>query len=78
MFWKPIDLAPRDGTVILACARPQDGDNWSGRDIWAAPKAVSWRQYVGGRGVAKAAWRDAKGLLCAPTHYMMLPPAPAD
>jgi len=76
MTWQPICLAPRDGTVILGCAEPRGGETWTGTDIWAAPKAISWRIHKAGDRVAAPAWRDAKGLACRPTHFMPLPEPP--
>lgn len=78
MTWKLIDLAPRDGTLILACALPEGADAWTAAEIWAAPKAVSWRPYRMGAGMGRSTWRDAKGLACRPTHFMEMPDPPLE
>ncbi len=76
MLWLDIDLAPRDGTVVLACSAPGDLGEWTNSNLWAAPKAASWRSHQSGKCIAPATWRDARGSACRPTHFTTLPDPP--
>lgn len=65
--WQPIETAPKDGTVILAC------DEWGGMFVvkWTAcgPKGQWDLTEVGS--YATDAWPSSD-----PTHWMPLPPPP--
>ncbi len=72
MTWQPIETAPRDGTLILACRRPDEGDCWfKAWEQWKAPRTIAWRGFhVNAPG--KAQWRDCKGNPVSPDLWMPL------
>ncbi len=76
MIWLDIEMAPRDGTVVLACCVPEDLRQWTNHNLWAAPKAASWRAHQSAKGVAPPTWRDSRGSACRPTHFTALPDPP--
>ena len=75
-MWFEIDMAPRDGTVVLVCSCSPEAREWTNSNLWAAPKAASWRTHRSGDCVAPPAWRDARGSACRPTHFAALPAPP--
>lgn len=70
--WRPIDSAPKDGSLILACQRPDDGPLWfKAWEQWKAPQTISWRGFhVNAPG--KRCWRDAKGSPLVADYWMPL------
>lgn len=70
--WEPIETAPKDGTLILACQMPDEGRIWFKTwEQWKGPQTVAWRGYhVNAPG--KATWRDAKGSPVVPDLWMPL------
>jgi len=77
--WRPIETAPRDGTVIdvwLGCAEPEDVEFYCGPGN--TRRAASWHWH-------KGKFRPAMGLEDAvppvfvqPTHWRPLPPPPGE
>ena len=63
-IWKPIHLAPKDGTRILVCHKD-----------YYSPNTVSWRTYHP-NAKGKFEWRDGSGVKTNPTHWMNLPEEP--
>ena len=65
--WQPIETAPKDGTVILACF-----------DKWYHPMAVCWAAYHP-NAKGKACWRTSAiggDKVEQLTHWMPLPSPP--
>ena len=80
--WQPMDLAPKDGTVVLACVHHSDPYYaWSnnGKQGCAfAPMAVYWGTYHP-NAPGEGEWRDGNGHKRPHlTHWMPLPPAPKE
>ena len=70
--WRPIDTAPRDGTLILACQRPDEGVCWFKTwEQWKAPQTIAWRAFHP-NAPGKEQWRDAKGSPVNPDLWMPL------
>lgn len=68
--WQPIESAPKDGSLIIACYAPLYDKNGF------APLAVSWRTYHP-NAQGKEEWRDAQGAkVRAITHWQPLPAPP--
>ena len=67
--WQPIETAPRNRSVLLACPG-SSVKLYCGRERW------------GGRGEPQPnefAWRcDSSGTFANPTHWMPLPPPPKE
>lgn len=64
--WKPIHLAPKDGTRILVC-----------HEKYYSPNTASWRTYHP-NAKGKPAWRDGAGIKLDPTHWMKMPKSPIE
>lgn len=69
--WRPIESAPKDGTVILAwCVHPHA--RWATDDKeWSCPVVTQWITHNGGGWT----WNGMAGTF---THWMPLPPPPLD
>lgn len=69
--WRPIAEAPRDGTRILVTRVPYDGD--------PAPMRITWHGTFVEEGRKKKGWKfgNKYQLRWEPTHFMPLPPPPA-
>jgi hypothetical protein len=66
--WRPIESAPKDGTVILGAGFP-----------YGPPvRTMEWSngQYLGRSKGYEQTWTDRPGSPCQPTHWMPLPPPP--
>lgn len=74
--WRPIESAPRDGTVVLVYGCSED--EWEeAHDEPRAPERVPFPAYVS---IQKSIWWMAGGLLQqvkGATHWQPLPPPPA-
>jgi hypothetical protein len=62
--WRPIETAPKDGTMFIIFQAEEDGDHWF--DL------VSWSE-------TENDWIDDGGTLSCdgPTHWMPLPEPPS-
>lgn len=64
-MWKPINTAPKDGTLILVCT-----------ENYYFPETASWRTYHP-NAKGKPSWRSNNmGTKLEPTHWMELPEKP--
>lgn len=68
MEWNPIETAPRDGTVILAC-----NINY----VTYSPIAIRWQTYHP-NSAGKITWRTLDGWKAEVTHWMPLPEPPKE
>lgn len=65
MNWKPIEQAPKDGTLVLVC-----------NERYYYPETASYRTYHP-NAQGKATWRSTQmGNKIDPTHFMPLPEKP--
>lgn len=72
MSWKPIEDAPKDGTVVLGCA----WDYGDRTDLGAHPRSVRFEAFHP-NAPGKKAWRNMYGHKePSLTHWMPLPEAP--
>lgn len=72
MSWKPIETAPKDGTVVLGCHFSYGDRN----DLGAHPRAVRFQAFHP-NAPGKACWRNMYGHKEQHlTHWMPLPEAP--
>lgn len=76
MDWMTIDSAPKDGSFVIGCVAPKQGEGFSDGWIeqyeqWMAPQTICWRSYHP-NSPGKQTWRDASGRPVSPTHWMPL------
>jgi hypothetical protein len=77
-MWRPIETAPRDGSVILVW---DTAPYWYGADRSVGPAVAAWHKnervwaVVGDGGVL---FSDYGACDCSPTHWMPLPEPPID
>ena len=71
MKWKPIDSAPKDGTIILACGLYKDRE-----DLEVHPRSVCFKAYHP-NAPGKGTWRNHLGHKENQlTHWIPMPKSP--
>jgi len=71
--WKPIETAPMDGTIVLACGDYDPAEKFG---LQSHPMTVRWEVYHP-NAPGKGLWRDKNGhKMMHLTHWMPIPNPP--
>ena len=70
MNWRPIETAPKDGTVILT---DEGTAIWIDPEDWSCPMTKGWQLCTGGGTLVD---EDGEGLMLSPLWWMPIPPIP--